>query len=370
MIVGVLGAGQLGRMLALAGVPLGMRFRFYDPDPHGVASHVGELVVGGWDDRAALRTFASGLDRCSLEFENVPAATHEFISSLVEVRPGGQALATSQDRLLEKSCFERLGIPTTRHRPIESREELADAAAEIGVPCVVKSRRFGYDGKGQCVLRALDDQAIDEAWRAVAGRASIVEEYVPFDREVSIVGARAADGSCVFYPLTENTHSGGILRVSITPAPQALGPLQRRAEAALRAVMEHLRYVGVLTIEFFVRAGELIANEMAPRVHNSGHWTIDGASCSQFENHVRAVCGLTLASPECRASAMVNLIGSHAPLAELAAVGGARVHLYGKQPREGRKLGHVTLVGDDLAGLEPRLRTLRAMANDPSLRTP
>lgn len=370
MMVGVLGAGQLGRMLALAGVPLGMRFRFFDPAPDSVAGHVGELVVGDWGDRATLERFARGLDACTLEFENVPVATHETVSATVPVRPGARALATSQDRVLEKSCFERLGIPTTLHRAVDTREELAEAVREVGLPCVLKSRRLGYDGKGQCVVRSDDDGALDEAWRAVAGRASIVEEFVPFDREVSIIGARGADGACVFYPLTWNTHAGGILRLSVAPAPGVSYKQQVDAENALRAVMEHLDYVGVLTIEFFERDRKLIANEMAPRVHNSGHWTIEGASCSQFENHLRAVCGLPLAVPFCRAAAMVNLIGSHAPLRELARVPGARVHLYGKEIREGRKVGHVTLVGDDPVDVYAATRGLRAMANDPSLRTP
>jgi 5-(carboxyamino)imidazole ribonucleotide synthase len=325
---------------------------------------VGDLLNAEFHDLAALDRFASGLDACTLEFENVPVSAVERVSARVPMFPGAKALATAQDRALEKVCFTDLGIPTTRYQLADSRASLAAAILALGTPCVVKSRRMGYDGKGQCVVRGATDQDVDAAWGAVRGQPCIVEEFIPFEREVSIIGARGRDGACVFYPLTQNEHKGGILRVSCAPAPEAFS-IQPAAESALRRVMEHLGYVGVLTIEFFVRgggAGTLVANEMAPRVHNSGHWTIEGASVSQFENHLRAVCGLPLGVPECRPSAMVNLIGAAPSARDMLSMPGARVHLYGKQPRKGRKIGHVTLVGDSHAALEAGLTRLQALA--------
>lgn len=363
MILGVLGAGQLGRMLALAGVPLDIRCRFFDHNADAPAAAVGDLVRAEFEDTAAIDRFTSGLDACTLEFENVPVSAVERIASRVPMFPGAKALATAQDRALEKACFQELDIPTTRYQLADSRESLSSAVRAIGTPCVVKSRRMGYDGKGQCVLRSAADQDIDGAWAAVRAQPCIVEEFIPFEREVSIIGARGRDGSCVFYPLTQNEHRAGILRVSRAPAEDTV-PIQPAAESALRRVMEHLGYVGVLAIEFFVRSGALVANEMAPRVHNSGHWTIEGASVSQFENHLRAVCGLPLGVPECRPSAMVNLIGGAPGVREMLSVQGARVHLYGKQPRAGRKVGHVTLVGNRQEDLETRIDRLMALAAD------
>ncbi|MFM9956993.1 MAG: 5-(carboxyamino)imidazole ribonucleotide synthase [Phycisphaerales bacterium] len=373
MTLGILGAGQLGRMLALAGVPLGLRCRCFDeqgtePPP---ASSVAEFHPARFDDDAALDRFAQGLDACTLEFENVPVAALERIGARVPVFPGPTALATAQDRALEKACFNSLGIPTTRFELADSRESLAGAVAAVGTPCVVKTRRMGYDGKGQCVVRASGASDLDAAWAAVKAQPCIVEEFIPFDFEVSIIGARGRDGRCVFYPLSRNEHRGGILRVSRSPADA--GPaLQAAAEHALKLLMDHLGYVGVLTVEFFVSpvgdgaasAPRLIANEMAPRVHNSGHWTIEGADCSQFECHLRAVAGLPLHPPRCRPSAMVNLIGAapHGP--DVLAIPGAHLHLYGKSARPGRKVGHVTLVGVSLGELEPRIAQLRALADE------
>jgi 5-(carboxyamino)imidazole ribonucleotide synthase len=369
MILGVLGAGQLGRMLGLAAVPLDIRCRFLDHTPHAPAAATGELITGDFEDPAALDRFMDGLDACTLEFENVPVAALEHVAAKVPTFPGPLALRTAQDRALEKACFTELNIPTTRYELADKRDQLEHAIKTIGAPCVVKSRRLGYDGKGQCVVRGSSPAEIDAAWGAVHERPCIIEEFIAFEREVSIIGARGLDGSCVFYPLTQNEHRAGILRVSRAPAPPGdTDDLQAAAESALRRVMDHLGYVGVLTIEFFVSnrtagiSAGLIANEMAPRVHNSGHWTIEGATCSQFENHLRAVCGLPLQSPRCRPSAMVNLIGAAPTLNELLLIPGARVHLYGKSPRAGRKIGHVTLVGDSHAELNEPLRILSGMA--------
>jgi 5-(carboxyamino)imidazole ribonucleotide synthase len=251
------------------------------------------------------------------------------------------ALAASQDRVSEKQLFERLKIPTTRWRAVESEAQLGQAVAEIGLPGVLKTRRLGYDGKGQAVLKRAAD--VERAWREIGAAPAIYEEFIPFDFEVSIIGARGRDGKVVVYPLNGNLHGGGILR--LTRAPFGSPALHRKASTSLKRVLSHFGYVGVLTIEFFVSKGKLIANEMAPRVHNSGHWTIEGAVTSQFENHVRAVLGLPLGAATARGHcAMVNLIGEM-PKAELVlAAAGVHFHHYGKSPRPGRKLGHCTLV--------------------------
>ena len=366
MTVGVLGAGQLGQMLALAGAPLGLKLRFLDHTPNAPAGQVAEQIVGEFQDAAALDRFAAGLDVATLEFENVPVEAVERLAKRVPTFPPAAALRTAQDRVLEKACFEAMKIATTRWAAVEGRSALAGAVEKIGVPCVLKTRRLGYDGKGQSVIREKSAAALDCAWSDVAGQPSIVEELVAFDREVSIIGVRGRDGACEFYPLIENRHAGGILResrMSETPPPQVL---QREAESACRAVLERFGYVGVLTIEFFEREGHLIANEMAPRVHNSGHWTIEGATVSQFEMHLRAVCGMKLPAPRVvGASIMHNIIGAAPSLDLLRAVPGARVHMYGKQERPGRKLGHVTLTGDSLRAIEPAAARVRLLLDPP-----
>jgi 5-(carboxyamino)imidazole ribonucleotide synthase len=317
-VVGCIGGGQLGRMLALAGAPLGVRMRFLDPAPDACAGHVGELLVGPYDDPRLLDRLADGAAAVTYEFENVPPEAARRVGAL----PGPLALEQGQDRLVEKRLFRRLGIATARFGSLE----------EVGLPALVKSRRLGYDGKGQRLVEELGPVGDDE----------LTEELVPFDRELSVIAVRAGDGETAFYPVTENEHRGGILAVSRAPARDAP---QREAERIAARLLDALDYVGVLAVELFEVGGRLLANEFAPRVHNSGHWTIDGAVTSQFENHLRAILGLPLG--ETRAlgsSAMVNLVGSLPPLERLLAVPGAHVHLYGKEPRPGRKLGHVTLV--------------------------
>ena len=316
--VGVLGGGQLGRMLALAGIPLGLTFRFLDPAPDAAAGEVGELLVGPYDDAALLDRLAAGADAVTYEFENVPVEAARRVGAV----PDARALELGQDRLAEKQLFRRLGIPTARF----------GALAETGLPALVKSRRLGYDGKGQRLVHAEESLAEDE----------LAEELVPFGRELSIVAVRGRHGETAFYPVAENLHDDGILRRSRAPAGNAP---QREAEAIAAALLDELGYVGVLAVELFEVDGVLLANEYAPRVHNTGHWTIEGAVTSQFENHLRAVLGLplgpTAASGQC---VMVNLIGAVPPLEELLALRGAHVHLYGKESRPGRKVGHVTLV--------------------------
>jgi 5-(carboxyamino)imidazole ribonucleotide synthase len=318
-LVACIGGGQLGRMLGLAGLPLGLRFRFLDPAHDACAGSVGELLVGAYDDPGLLARLAHGADVVTFEFENVPVEAALGVGAV----PGPRALEEGQDRLREKELFRRLGIPTARFGSLE----------ETGVPALVKSRRLGYDGKGQRRVESVEP----------LGEHELAEELVPFDRELSVVAVRGRDGDTRFWPLAENVHRDGILRVSRAPAADAP---QAGAEAIATALLDELGYVGVLAVELFEVGGGLLANEFAPRVHNTGHWTIDGAATSQFENHLRAILGLPLGPTDALApSVMVNLIGDVPPLGDLLALPGAHVHVYGKEPRAGRKVGHVTLVG-------------------------
>lgn len=376
MIVGVLGGGQLARMLALAGYPLGLRFRIYDTPPEAPAEHVAEYVQGDFDDWPRIRAFAEGLDLVTYEFENVPVATVAALADRVPVWPPPVALATSQDRLPEKDLFRRLAIPTPRYLAVDSRDALAAAVDAIGLPAVLKTRRLGYDGKGQFLLRSAGD--VDAAWQALGGLPLILEAFVPFDRERSIIAVRTPGGVCAFYPLIENQHRAGILRESRAPAadgvpasadapafaPRGHAALQAQAQDYAHRVLEALGYVGVLTIEFFQVSGELYANEMAPRVHNSGHWTIEGATTSQFENHLRAIASLPLGPTDAVGhSVMINLIGTLPDTRAILAIPGAHLHLYGKQPRAGRKLGHVTAWAPDATTAEQRAAAIRALTS-------
>jgi 5-(carboxyamino)imidazole ribonucleotide synthase len=360
MRVGVVGGGQLGRMLALAGHPLGVTCTTLDPAVASPAAQVAPAVAGPYDDLERLATLADAIDVATYEFENVPVASARFLATRVPVRPAPEALEASQDRLAEKRLFEQVGLSVPPYAPVDDPPSLGAAIEAVGLPAVLKTRRLGYDGKGQFVLR--DVVRAEDAWRAVGERASILERFVDFDQEVSIVAARGVDGTTASYPLTRNEHAEGILRVSRAPAPGVDPSLQARAEAHAHAVMERLAYVGVLAIELFVAGGELLGNEMAPRVHNSAHWTIEGAVTSQFEQHLRAVTGLPLGGAAARGpAAMVNLIGALPEPADVLAVEGAHLHLYGKEPRPGRKVGHVTIVAEDEGALEARLERVRAV---------
>lgn len=369
MTVGVVGGGQLGRMLALAGAPLGLRLRFLDPARDAPAGRLGEHIVEDFNDPQGLRHFARGLDVVTYEFENVPVESARYLAQRAPVYPPVGALQIAQDRLSEKNFFQQLHIPTPTFAPVESRAELDDALARIGLPAVLKTRRFGYDGKGQQVLREPRDAKA--AWKSMGGVPLIVEAFVPFARELSLIAVRARDGATAFYPLVENHHRDGILRMSLAPAPGNIEALQTLAEAHARKLMEALDYVGVLTIEFFEQSGDegadgegsvLLANEMAPRVHNSGHWTIEGARESQFENHLRAVCGWPLGQTEVAGHcAMLNLIGSVPCIETLLATPGVHLHLYDKEAQPGRKLGHVTLCAHDEGELHAQLKPLRAL---------
>jgi len=358
MKLGILGAGQLGRMLGLAAIPLDVECRFYDTTPGAPAAAVGPLTVGRWDDADALARWAEGLDVVTYEFENVPAETVRRLAQHVNVHPSPRALETAQDRLPEKECFRRMGVPTAPFAPASNASELRDAIGTSGAPAVIKTRRMGYDGKGQFVLR--DAAETDAAWEAL--RAPVIAEgFVRFARELSIIAVGTPGGAVSFYPLVENVHREGILRVSRAPAPDA-ARLQDEAQRHATNLLCELGYVGVLAVEFFEADGRLVANEMAPRVHNTGHWTIEGAETSQFENHVRAVCGLPLGSTAPRGvSAMLNLIGDVPPRERVLGVRGAHLHLYGKSPRPGRKVGHVTVTAEDEAELETRLAKLRGV---------
>ena len=345
-------------MLALAGYPLGMRFRFLDPAPDACVGQLAEHIVGSYDDSVVLERFAERLDVVTYEFENVPVETAQLLLTHVAVYPPPGALEVAQDRLTEKSFFREHDIPTPPFLPVGTREELSKALRTLGTPAVLKTRRFGYDGKGQAVIASVADA--EAAWASLGGKPLILEGFVPFDRELSILAVRARDGETAFYPLVENHHREGILRLSIAPAPSISGEMRATAEGYARRVMEALDYVGVLAIELFAVGGELLANEMAPRVHNSGHWTIEGAETSQFENHLRAVLGLPLGSTATRGySAMLNIIGDLPDIEKVLRLPNIHLHLYGKEPRPGRKIGHVTLRVDDAGALADGIEQLR-----------
>jgi 5-(carboxyamino)imidazole ribonucleotide synthase len=362
--IGILGGGQLGYMLALAGYPLGLRFRFLDPSPEAPVGRIAPRVTGDFSDRAALEKFAHGLEVVTYEFENVPVDAVHFLAKKVSVFPPPGALETAQDRLREKQLFEKLGIPTTEFASVPAPSDLDAALKKVGLPAVLKTRRMGYDGKGQWILKTQEDVRI--AKEGLPRLPFIAERFVPFTREISVLAVRGKAGETAFYPLVENHHRKGILRLSLAPAPSVSPQIQRAAEEAARMVLESLNYVGVLAIEFFEHDDELLANEMAPRVHNSGHWTIEGAVTSQFENHLRAINGFPLGSTTAiGSSAMINLIGEVPQPAKVLAIPSAHLHLYGKEPREGRKLGHVTLRAPSFDQLTSRFASLPAFFQRP-----
>ena len=361
--IGVLGGGQLARMLALAGAPLGARFLVVDNSADACAGQVAPLIQADWRDFSALEKFAARIDVATFDFENVPADTAQWLTEHTRVSPNPRALALAQDRLAEKTMFRELGLDTPAFATVDSREDLAHAAHAVGYPAVLKTRRLGYDGKGQYRIRSEAD--LDAAWQALAGAPSILEAWVPFDREVSIIAVRGSDGSFSTYPLVQNWHADGILSASLAPAPYAAG-LADAALAHARAIAEHLDYVGVFALELFVKDGRLLGNEMAPRVHNSGHWSIEGAPCSQFENHVRAVLGLPLGDTSALGfSVMLNWVGELPDAKPVLAEPRAHWHDYGKSPRSGRKVGHATLCAETPARLRERLtRVARALGRE------
>jgi 5-(carboxyamino)imidazole ribonucleotide synthase len=357
MTIGILGGGQLGYMLALAGYPLGLRFRFLDPSPEAPVGRIAQRVTAEYSDKAALDKFAGGLEVVTYEFENVPVEAAEFLAERVPVYPPTKALEEAQDRRREKRLFQRLGIATTEFVEVTGASHLDAAVTTLGLPTVLKTCRMGYDGKGQWMLRTRED--VERARTELPDVPLILEKLVPFSREMSLLGVRNRAREIAFYPLMENHHRQGILRLSLAPAPNLSCALQQAAEDAGRKVLDALDYVGVLCIEFFELNGRLLANEMAPRVHNSGHWTIEGAVTSQFENHLRAVLGLPLGSTATIGhSAMLNLIGELPDTEEVLKVANSHLHLYGKEPRPGRKVGHVTVLADQPEKLQQRLAEL------------
>ncbi len=366
-VVGILGGGQLARMLALAGVPLGAHFQVIDGKADVCAAQAAPVTACAWDDHDTLGSFAERVDVATFDFENVPADTARWLAERTRVAPHPDALAVAQDRLAEKTTFNAIGLPTAAFRTVDTRAELDRALQEIGTPAILKTRRMGYDGKGQFRLKSAADA--DAAWQALGEPAAryglILEAFVPFEREVSVVAVRARDGEFRAWPLTQNWHVDGILSMSLAPAPDsdALAP---KAFEHARHLAEKLDYVGVFALELFVADGELLGNEMAPRVHNSGHWTQDGAVTSQFENHVRAVLGLPLGDTAARGPCvMFNWVGELPDPAPLLAVADAHWHDYGKDPRPGRKVGHANVCAADAATLHDRIAALaRALGRE------
>jgi 5-(carboxyamino)imidazole ribonucleotide synthase len=366
-VLGILGGGQLARMLALAAAPLGAKSLVVDSAPDACAAQVAPLLAADWTDYAALEGFARQVDVVTFDFENVPAETAHWLAERVAVFPAPRALAVAQDRLAEKTLFRECGLDTPAFMAVDTRADLDRALATIGAPAILKTRRLGYDGKGQFRLRSLADA--DAAWVALGAQAAahglILEAFVPFDRELSVVAVRGRDGDFRTWPLTQNWHTDGVLSLSLAPAPD-VGELQARATALARTLAERLDYVGVFALELFVKDGQLLGNEMAPRVHNSGHWTIEGAVTSQFENHVRAVLGMPLGDTSARGlSAMFNWIGELPDVAPVLQAIDAHWHDYGKQPRPGRKVGHATVCAPDAARMAERLGGIaRALGRD------
>lgn len=355
--IGIIGAGQLGRMMALSGYDLGLQFLFLDKSADTPGGQVGDIIVGAYDDPERLASLAERVDVLTFDVENVPVAPLHPLIEKTPLYPGIRALETAQDRLFEKRLFIKQGLKTPEFEPVETLDELKEAVNVIGLPAVLKTRRMGYDGKGQRLLQEPAD--VENAWNAIGGVALILEQFIDFEREVSIVGVRSRDGECRFYPLSDNRHDHGILHHSVAPfvAPH----LQVKAETYSRILLEYFDYVGVLTIEFFVRNGALVANEIAPRVHNSGHWTIEGAETSQFENHVRAVAGLPLGrTAPIGYSAMVNFLGTMPTIDDVLKLGG-HYHDYGKSPRPGRKLGHGTVRATNEDERDRQLKALLAL---------
>ena len=365
--VGILGGGQLARMLALSGAPLGLRFLVMDTEADACAGQFAPLLVGDYRDEAALAEFAGKVDVATFDFENVPAESAEWLATRVPVFPNPRALATAQDRLAEKTLFRELDIPVPDFAPVATRAELDAALAQVGTPCILKTRRLGYDGKGQFRIRTLADA--DAAWDALGAQAArvglIVEAFVPFERELSVVAVRGRDGEFRTWPLTENWHVDGVLSASLAPARTDDAVRQTAIDYA-RRLAERTDYVGVFALELFYRDGLLLANEMAPRVHNSGHWTIEGAETSQFQNHLRAVLGLPLGDTRMLGHAcMLNWIGQMPDALPVLGEPGGHWHDYGKQPRAGRKVGHATVRADDAGELARALeRAGRALGRD------
>lgn len=352
MIVGILGGGQLARMLALAGYPLGLKFRFLDPAADACAFPLGEPLVGSFDDPLLLDRLGTDAHVVTYEFENVSLDGVEYLSERVRLHPSPQSLRVKQDRLREKRLFVDLGIPTATFRSVETEHDLREAAKRLGFRLVLKIRSHGYDGKGLSVVA--EERELKSAWERLGHSPLVAEQFVAFDREVSIVAVRGSRGEVAYYPLAENVHRHGILHSSRSRPDD---PMASKAEEYAERLLTHLDHVGVLAVELLQVGNELLANEFAPRVHNTGHWTIEGAETSQFENHLRAILGFPLGSTAPVGSvAMVNCIGALPDARPLLEIPGVHLHFYGKPSRPGRKVGHVTIRGADESDLQVKVR--------------
>lgn len=359
MKIGILGGGQLARMMALAGHQLGFNFITLDPNQDACAASVSQHLCSDYQDNIALQQLANESDVVTYEFENIPAESTELIENIATLFPGQTALTSAQDRLTEKSLFRELGIDTPDFANITSLDDIKQNVVTMGLPTVIKTRSEGYDGKGQYVLKKPED--INAAWQALNGTPAIIEAFVPFDREISIIAVRNTQGETCFYPINENTHESGILKQTIV---QTNDPMQALAEDYAQRLLDRLNYVGVMALELFQAGDKLLANEYAPRVHNTGHWTMDGAQTSQFENHLRAILGLPLGSTAAIGhTAMLNIIGQAPAAKDILNFSNAHLHLYDKAPRPGRKIGHINLRCDDPQQFEQQLAALTKLVN-------
>lgn len=359
MKVGILGNGQLARMLALAGKPLGLDFTFYYPNPTGCANVLGEFIEAEFTDQQRLETFVDSVDVVTLENENIPEPALRAVPS-EKLFPPAVAVLKSQDRLLEKQFLQQLDIPLAHYYALEDERDLVEAVRQEAGELIIKTRRLGYDGRGQAHVETPDEASA--AWRELSQVPLVAEARVAFEREISLISVRSRSGEIRFYPITENTHHKGILHTSIVRCDD---PMQALAEEYATRLMTGLQYVGVLGFEFFQLEDRLLANEYAPRVHNTGHWTIDGAEISQFENHLRAVLGWPLGATRAHSpSIMCNVIGSFPHKTELAVIPGAHIHDYQKETRPLRKIGHVTLCSQDPSALQAGHARLRALVRD------
>jgi 5-(carboxyamino)imidazole ribonucleotide synthase len=346
MRIGILGGGQLARMMAQAGQPMGHTFTFLDPTPDACAFEFGEKILAAYDDATALEKLAKNSDVVTFEFENVPAKSVEILSKHVVIHPSALPLEIAQDRLKEKTMFGSLQIPTNRFLAVDSLQDLKNAREKLGLPLVLKTRSQGYDGKGQSLIRSEED--LEKSWEILKHAPLIAEQFVKFDREISMIGVRNGKNEILFYDVCENVHRDGILRLTKN-RPNDTG--QEKAQTYVQKILEYFNYVGVLTLELFQKGNELLANEIAPRVHNSGHWTIEGAVTSQFQNHLLALLNMPLGSTSSKGfSAMVNCIGELPT--SLAQNSHVHFHDYGKKPRPNRKIGHITLVGSSPAEVD------------------
>ncbi len=356
--IGILGAGQLGRMLALAGYPLELDFRFYDTSGSPSAG-LGQITIDteGKLDNPELAQFLKDVDIVSYEFEHLPLELVQYIEEHSTLYPPAESIRVCQNRAEEKALFTKLGIPTPDYRVINSLPALEKAVEELGCPVVTKTVTEGYDGKGQFVIK--DASQCQQAWQSIGNKTLIAEQFIQFKRELSVIAVRNSKDEMAVYPLAENSHHEGILRYSTAPAPKVDPEIASQAQSYIKELMHELGHVGILTLELFETDNGLMANEMAPRVHNSGHWSIEGATCSQFENHIRAICGMPLGDTEAkRPTCMINIIGQKGDVQKMLSLPYAHLHLYGKTERAGRKLGHVTVQADTYEELAWRVKNL------------